>query len=593
MISLKNSKNIKMRPSAAVQLLIIALITLSCSTSESTISDTKPYEIRPTLGDLKMNINYLRLHKGEVSQLSVLQFNKFGNPEANSAITWSTSDPTVASVSSGQVTAIGLGDCEIYASDGIHQRVSSQISVLQISAVISNAASQVTWNIPNNVFFTNVNSEKLLEYTLYNDQGNLASGVLTINPPVGSGLTLTGNLLNATNSGYFSVPVFVDGNPLGILQVVVLEPSTNSNSTDTIYRYTLKPNTFPFRFFKPTTATQPVVLNGYKVFYDWEHANGATSLLPSYIYFTTSPSSFEFSNDKIGLSDGGLLKGFQPSNGSSTITKVNFPNGEWVKCDSWVFPDISGNWTGALDNKTFNYCLVQQGPHIQYYANILECSNQLCVPGNISTGSFGYKDVLGYYDIREDGEPVYYGVGNSIKGIYDGYSGTTLTYPNGSNTDLAWTNDSHLQLQKFNRIGSLWYAAEIYTRGGSCSQEEPEILTLQEVLQNHTWNTNACLQNIAQYTSTFTFNQDGSWSAPQYINNDDPWISGEHPISWWIIEESGSKVIMVSALKRDDGTVNSDLVTIEDAIGAVESFTENQVNFHGEELGCSPQIDRQ
>src|SRR4051794_16463743 len=81
-------------------------------------STTEPRAVKSTVAEVNVVPSTVSLSMGQTSQLSVLVYDKAGNP-VTATPTWTSSDSRIASVSSsGQVTAAGVGTTAITAMVG-------------------------------------------------------------------------------------------------------------------------------------------------------------------------------------------------------------------------------------------------------------------------------------------------------------------------------------------------------------------------------------------------------------------------------------------------------------------------------------------
>lgn len=125
------------------------------------------------------------------------------------------------------------------------------------------------------------------------------------------------------------------------------------------------------------------------------------------------------------------------------------------------------------------------------------------------------------------------------------------------------------------------------TRGqGQCNPGTTNpTLTLQQVLQGHTWSLSNCFSNFEQYSSPITLNANGTWSVPGSLYIGETWLPGEGPTTW---TTSGNDYIILTYNARPDDVSPVELM---EEIFPVSSFTATQITMPAApESGCGTYI---
>ncbi len=110
----------KPRSSVAVAYLAGLALVLACAQEDPTAADEPTDDTTPTLSAIEVSPNSLTFAApGESSTLTAVARDAEGAVMSGVTLTWSSSDPTVASVSSaGEVTAVAFGSATIEAAAG-------------------------------------------------------------------------------------------------------------------------------------------------------------------------------------------------------------------------------------------------------------------------------------------------------------------------------------------------------------------------------------------------------------------------------------------------------------------------------------------
>ncbi|NHM06680.1 hypothetical protein G4D82_05565 [Flavobacterium sp. CYK-4] len=534
----------------------------------------------------------MMLHVGNYATIPVKAFDENGNA-ISVALTWSTSDSTVAIVSNGTVTAIGIGSCEISFTDNVHSVRSINVDVVANSTLISNSASQIDLGITGNMLFLNTDATEPFSFKLYNDSGQIVNNnAVTLEFPNGSGLTWNGtNIMTSSQTGVFVIRFRVGDIYLPqVLQVFVNNP-TASITSDTIYAFSVIPSTFPSRFYKAGSAGRPILINACKAYYV---PNNTFPVSKSYV---TVPDIIELSGGgEISVDGNGVI-----SANSSTLVSTAYPidrkitfyykDAPWQKIPLVVGRDASGNYGKTFDQEnSYNFCVTQQGPTVRYgiYAEEFEGSN-CCYNGWF--GSYGYLGTVplrGTSRIIRNGQVVTnespfdtmlnsVGPFNSLEGngVYWSYFGLML---GGEQYNLNYLEDGKVEIAQTNTL-------MVKGQGDCAAQEIPVTGTLFDVLKGHTWSLSNCFSNFEQYSSPITLNANGTWSVPGSLYIGETWLPGEGPTTW---TTSGNDYIILTYNARPDDVSPVELM---EEIFPVSSFTATQITMPAApESGCGTYI---
>ncbi|MFN8274304.1 MAG: hypothetical protein U0X58_05415 [Flavobacteriaceae bacterium] len=570
-------------------LFFILTIIQACSSSESVLeSNNSPDFVAPIYGRLKINVMGIALHPGESTTVFANQYNQNGVLINSPSLNWSSTDTAVASVNNGIVTANGEGYCEIVVQDGIREQRMS-VNVINNIFEIGNNPTQISFDDDLLVLWAN-DSKPLPHYQLYNAKGQPVSGYeITILPPQDASLTFSSNNISSARvMGRSDALVRVGNdtlqNGLGILV---------ASQVDTTYAIKLAPYTFPGKFYKDgVAANRPVKIEVTKNWFN----NGQ---LQQQIY-TTSPDRIELNDDCVTLDTNGRLKSIKRSTNkyyhndshgymawSGCKAKISYKD-QYIFRGTTVAVNITGIWNCILGNgDSYSYCLTQKGIDVGYTIDNLYSYN----PGPTHTFS-------GTYLIQKDEEPFSYGLGNYCGGTYKAMALTDFPSPLAS-VSLRHEGESvavehHYAITQngdelLTRYNNSWEPVLNLKRDSSVCESEGTN-SLQAVLSGHSWTPNSCMrQKPLSYSSPIIFYSNGTWSMPNGLYNNQPWLENEGPVTWSVINNQIIRMVFRRYIDRDNLTLGT---MIDEETWNVDGYTESSVSLVDGAVDCTMILER-
>ena len=575
-----------------ILLFIISLIIISCNNQDDSNNvNQTPYQVNPIEGYLQINMNSLTMHIGDTKTVTANLYNSAGVLQPSSSLVWTSGNPEVATVSNGTIVAVSEGFCEIGVAgpDGLADML--PVNVVANNIVIDASASQVSFQNDFVIMGTNTTTA-IPGLTIYNDMGNVVNTDVTFLPPQNSGLTFSGNTISSSSvTGNFDVLILAGNDTLSnsLLVNVVTEGVVNRSLR-------VVPNSVPEAFYDNNiSSTRPILVKVSEILYE----NG----IITQNIFVTSPDVIELNDDSVVLNSQGYLTSVHKSKNNYTfitgsgahifagcVATLRYGD-SYVKTGMYVYTNISDTWGVTMSNgDQYNYCMHQGGEMVKY----------LVTDGYYFNPNPYLHPISGTYYIVKNGEQFFYGSSNLFSGTYQAWGGL---FP-GQNSVHIWHDgqpiSSSITLSLMNDGNTLiQYSTEMQLeRGaGNCApastnpDPNPGNPTLQQVLAGHTWVLNSCLTQNEGMVSSFTFNINGTWSAPALFYSSETWQTGEHPVSWGI---DGDMIVLNSYVLSNPDNASEGYTNWQDVL-YVSDYTATTITF-GEgdwESDCLHQMTRQ
>ena len=419
-------------------LLSIVILLFGCSKSDddsTSPTNTKPAYVAPVDGALSVDISDLILHIGNTATISAKLYdvNSISLPTSN--LLWQSSDNSVATVSNGHITAIGVGNCTITVTDGIHGILTTNVSVIANSVSIPTTAFSATIN-PDFIVMQ-PNSSKNFTYVTRNAQGAIVNSSLTFLAPNNSGLSISGNTINSGNkTGVYDIIAKSGSDMLKTnfkVYVVDLPQSTTINK-DTIWWITRLKNV-PYDIIgKDVSVRAPILLDVIGFCHQFNNLDFKGTRR------TVTPDNIEFSDNKINLSSEGYIQSVDYTR-SNIGTKITFKYKNRVtKTNCGVLFDIESNWgNNSANGNKYNFCITQSGPKIFYTSD--GWYND--IPNEGQNTHHHEVPINGTYNIVENGTQVFHGTDNHFTGTYhtlsDSHGNAWIKYSDGSSSNIGFS----------------------------------------------------------------------------------------------------------------------------------------------------------
>lgn len=564
------------------------LILASCSKDDSSTPSSPeystPYQVIPIPGLLKVNISDLLLNVGSTRVVTVTKYSADGTPQTTPTLFWTSSDPTIATVSNGIITAVEKGSCEITVNDGSQHNAIVNVKILEVGQQIPTTAVQADFATDLLVMQPSSN-KNIPSFTLHSRSGAVVNAPITFLPPEESGLNFSGNTVSSSNiEGDFNVLLRVGNDTLAnALRIHVMNLAQTTRSIRVIG------NTFPSIFYDNNVSSpRPVLIEVTENSY-------VSNVLVQNI-FVTSPDKIELNDDSVILNAQGYLTSVHQSVHNyfsqtdeflgfhGCVAKVIYKD-QYFEAGIDVAVNVTGNWGISMSNgDNYNYCIQQTGKKLDY------AYNGFYTYGYAQPDDFTHY-INGTYYIKKNGEPFYYGPSNSFSGNY------LVTTGLASGHGVVRIHHDGQALNYFETFGleengnTLTNQNVSLIRGsGTCPPivvTNPDLI-LHDVLSGHTWLTNECFQADDGYASSITLNSNGTWAGT--IFESEPWLDGEYPTTWYI---SSNQQIQLRFMIHSTSNINSPLVEGEEYFGPpVSTFNETTINFI-QNADCLPFMTRQ
>lgn len=251
----------------------------------------------------------------------------------------------------GSIKGLKVGTSAIAVTDNVHGVTNAIVSVLPYDSVLFLSALSIVFSAP--VIELPVGTSQNATYQLFDGTGNVVSTPVILSADNATGITISGNSIQASASGIYTITAFNASQQQlsGALIVHAYVPHTGSGgwhwdpSVDGKKIITrIGMNVIPKRFLRPGLTAKAMIVNVYEE--DYTIPPSPTHLFPQLHIYEASPDAINFGNDVLTLSNGRV----KSNKGGETAIYATYKGVKSYLLPVWVHPDFRGKYAITVDN---------------------------------------------------------------------------------------------------------------------------------------------------------------------------------------------------------------------------------------------------